>query len=152
MPINRRQIIGAVVSTGIIGISGCSSQQEPEIEDPGVQNYSFSKISSEDAPDNPEINETKELSDGSMEITVVGTVEVKNECMDIQIENKPEMTSSSDPVRVKAVIETYKSEDGMCAEVITPIGYELNITCKPAAEEVTISQGGINSQTQTLEI
>lgn len=140
-------------SAGMIGLAGCSTDAHGGSNKPGVRSYSFTKIDSEDAPEETEVTSVQQLSDGSIETTIKGIVRVRNGCIDIRLGSNPEMTSDSDPVRVETMIGTYKPEDSdMCTQAIKPIGYKLRINCDPKPEEIVVSQAGENSQVYTLKV
>lgn len=150
---NRRELLRRGGAFTIIGLAGCAGPVESNERQSGVSSHSFKKLSPDETPDEPELTNVSMLSDGTQEITIQGTVSVRNGCIDIRLGSEPEMTSDSDPVRVETMIGTYKPDDSdMCTQAIKPIGYELRITCYPPAHEVVIAQAGVNSDSYTVSV
>lgn len=154
MDTKRRKFIGLLGTAGILGMAGCTTEQDQMTEEPttGVRDYSFNTIPADQAPYDAEIISADHQPEGSIEITIRGTVEVRNGCINIRLGSEPEMTSE-DPVRVNAMIGTYTpTEEEGCTQAIKSIGYELIFTCNPIVQEISLAQAGLNSQVYELEV
>lgn len=148
---NRRKFIGTIGATSLVGLAGCATILNQSGS--GVMDYSFSKASADNVPDETQITAVEPVTDGGATVTIRGKVHGRNGCIETRVGSEPEMTSSADPTRVETMIETYEPEDsGMCTGAIKPIGYEIVVTCASRPDEIVVSEGGQESDEYTLTV
>lgn len=147
----RRTFISSVIAVSSIGLAGCSAPTPHGDSEPNtakVLNHLFEKIKASETPSKPEIENTAQLSDGSTEITIRGTVTVPNGCTTIAVGVPPEFDGNV----IEAMIGTRKTGGDMCTQALEDIGYELTITFSGEPDSIEISHAGESSGTHTLSL
>lgn len=154
----RRNFLFGCGTIATVALAGCTSPDEDDTSNPNetptettpeatvtVTDHSFEVINS--GPAEHRIGKATEN-----EIIVLGTVDVKDGCTTIDLGSPPEM-ADSDPLTIKAMIGTKETGADTCTQAVRSVAYRLTMSVEgDPVDEIQISQGGVESQTTTLEV